>query len=284
LDGATPDPSNHLLIDHASVRQSLSSAMDRALANAGLSRSDAFVALVTRIRDEQSSQIRQAARLVADTLAADGLVHTFGTGHSHVLAEEAFFRAGGLVAVNPIRNHRLMMLEGAIASTHAEREHGFARLILELHEVSPGDVAIIISNSGRHAVPIEMALEMRTREARVVAITSLAQSRAATSRHASGKRLFELADVVLDNGVPEGDALISVPGIDSPMGPGSTVSGAALVNAVLVDALAAARGVRVAVLRSANLEKGDDELRSQHRAVPGPCPGVWKNMQPGLTN
>jgi uncharacterized phosphosugar-binding protein len=243
---------------------------------------DALVAIVTRIRDEQSFQIRQAAMLVTDTLAADGLVHTFGTGHSHLLAEEAFFRAGGLAAVNPIRDHRLMMLDGAIASTHAEREHGLAQSILEQHEVSPGDVAIIVSNSGRNAVPIEMALEMRAREARVVAITSLAQSRAATSRHASGKRLFELADVVLDNGVPEGDALISVPGIDSPMGPGSTVSGAALVNAVLVEAaaLAAARGVRVAVLRSANLEKGDDELVRSIEPYRDRVPAFGKTCNP----
>jgi uncharacterized phosphosugar-binding protein len=223
---------------------------------------DALTALITRIRTEQASQIRDAARLVADTLAADGLVHTFGTGHSHLLAEEAFFRAGGLVAVSPIRDGRLMMLEGALASTRAEREHGLARSLLGRHTVSPGDVAIIVSNSGRNAVPIEMALEMRARHAKVVAITSLAQSRLAIPRHASAKRLFELADVILDNGIPEGDALIGVPGIEWPIGPGSTVSGAALINAVLVEAaaLAAERGLRVAVLRSANLEESDDEL------------------------
>jgi uncharacterized phosphosugar-binding protein len=223
---------------------------------------DALTALITRIRTEQASQIRDAARLVADTLAADGLVHTFGTGHSHLLAEEAFFRAGGLVAVNPIRDRRLMMLEGALASTRAEREHGLARSLLERHTVRSCDVAIIVSNSGRNAVPIEMALEMRARQAKVVAITSLAQSRLAIPRHASGQRLFELADVILDNGIPEGDALIGVPGIEWPIGPGSTVSGAALINAVLVEAaaLAAARGLRVAVLRSANLEESDDEL------------------------
>jgi uncharacterized phosphosugar-binding protein len=223
---------------------------------------DALVALVTRIRAEQAPQIRQAARLVTAALAADGLVHTFGTGHSHLLAEEAFFRAGGLAAVNPIRDRRLMMLEGALASTDAEREHGLARSILERHEVRPGDVAIIISNSGRNAVPIEMALEMRARQAQVVAVTSLAQSREATSRHVSGKRLFELADVVLDNGIPPGDALIGVAGIDRPLGPGSTVAGAAIVNAVLIEAaaLATAQGVRVVVLRSANLDEGEVDL------------------------
>lgn len=225
---------------------------------------DALLALVTRIRQEQCAQIRQAAELVAAALAIDGIVHTFGTGHSHLLAEEAFFRAGGLVAVNPIRDRRLMMLEGAVVSTSAEREHGLARSILERHVIKGGDVGIIMSNSGRNAVPIEMALEMRARQAAVIAITSLAQSRRATSRHDSGKRLFELADVVLDNGVPEGDALVDVAGLDRPMGPGSTVSGAALVNAVFVEAaaLASARGVRVRVLRSANMDQGDRELES----------------------
>jgi uncharacterized phosphosugar-binding protein len=243
---------------------------------------DALVVLVTRIRNEQSPHIRQAARLIADTLAADGLVHTFGTGHSHLVAEEAFFRAGGLAAVNPIRDGRLMMLEGAIASTRAEREHGLARSILGRHKISPGDVAIIVSNSGRNAAPIEMALEMRAGQASVVAITSLTQSRAATSRHVSGKRLFELADVVLDNGIPAGDALVSVPGIDWPMGPGSTVSGAALVNAVLVEAaaLAAARGLRVAVLRSANLEEGDDELERSIEPYRDRVPAFGKTCNP----
>jgi uncharacterized phosphosugar-binding protein len=225
---------------------------------------DALLVLVTRIRQEQSAEIRRAAELVADTLAIDGLVHTFGTGHSHLLAEEAFFRAGGLVAVNPIRDHRLMMLAGAVVSTQAEREHGLARSILERHVISPGDVGIIMSNSGRNAVPIEMAVELRARQAKVIAITSLAHSRRSASRHHSGKRLFELADVVLDNGVPEGDALVQIPGMDRPMGPASTVSGAALVNAVLVEAaaIASARGLRVRVLRSANLDEGDRELEA----------------------
>jgi uncharacterized phosphosugar-binding protein len=225
---------------------------------------DALLALVTRIHREQSDQIRRAAELVADTLAIDGLIHTFGCGHSHLLAEEAFFRAGGLVAVNPIRDRRLMMLAGAVASTQAEREHGLARAILERHVISPGDVGIIVSNSGRNAVPIEMAQEMRARRANVIAITSLAHSRRATSRHRSGNRLFELADVVLDTGVPEGDALVEIPALDRPIGPASTVCGAALVNAVLVEAaaIASARGLRVSVLRSANVDEGDRELEA----------------------
>jgi uncharacterized phosphosugar-binding protein len=225
---------------------------------------DALLALVTRIHREQSDQIRRAANLVADALAIDGLVHTFGAGHSHLLAEEAFFRAGSLVAVSPIRDRRLMMLAGAVASTHAEREHGLARSILERHVVNPGDVGIVMSNSGRNAVPIEMAMEMRARQAKVIAITSLAHSRRSASRHDSGKRLFELADVVLDTGVPEGDALVEIPGIDRPIGPASTVCGAALVNAVLVEAvaIASARGVRPSVLRSANLDEGDRELEA----------------------
>jgi uncharacterized phosphosugar-binding protein len=156
------------------------------------------------------------------------------------------------------------MLDGALVSTHAEREHDLARSILENHDVSPGDVAIVMSNSGRNAVPIEMALEMRARQAKVIAVTSLSHSQRVSSRHRSGKRLFEVADVVLDNGVPEGDALVSISGLDRRMGPGSTVAGAAVVNAVFVEAaaIASARGIQARVLRSANVDEGDRELEA----------------------
>src|SRR5919109_4715922 len=109
-----------------------------------------------------------------------------------------------------------------------------------------------------------MAQGMRARPAKVIAITSLAHSQRSSSRHHSGERLFELADVVLDTGVPEGDALVDIPEIDRPIGPASTVCGAALVNAVLVEAasIASSRGVRVRVLRSANLDEADRELEA----------------------
>lgn len=222
---------------------------------------DTLIALVARIK-ERDVEIRAAAGLIADALAVDGLVHTFGTGHSHLLAEDAFFRAGGLAAVNPIRDARLMMLEGALASTAAEREPGLARAVLAGHEVHPGDAAIIASSSGRNVVPIEMAIAMRERGAKVIAITSVSQARASASRHPTGRHLHDVADVVLDTRVPAGDALVDVPGLPLPLGPASTVVGAAILHATLVAAaaLATARGQTVAILRSANLDGGDEVL------------------------
>jgi uncharacterized phosphosugar-binding protein len=212
--------------------------------------------ILNRIKLEQKQNIDRAGVLVANALGAGGVIHTFGSGHSHLIADEAFFRAGGIAAVNPILDERLIFLKGALESTRAERETGFARELIEKENIEPEDVAIIISNSGRNAVSIEMASEMQTRGVKVIAITSLEQSRASTSRHPSGYRLFEVADLAIDNCVPEGDALLSLPGLNATVGASSTVAGAAVINSVIIAAVSnlLERGERVPVLTSANVE------------------------------
>jgi uncharacterized phosphosugar-binding protein len=221
--------------------------------------------ILDRIEREQAEHITQAGRLVADALDADGVIHTFGTGHSHLIAEEAFFRAGGLAAVNPILDVRLIFLEGAPESTRAERESGLASRLIVRENVRPEDAAIIISNSGRNAAPIEMALEMKSRGVKVVAITNLRQSRDAVPRHPSGKRLFELADVTIDNCAPRGDALLDLPGLDSRIGATSTVAGAAIINSIMIEAVTelVRRGERIPLLPSANLEDVTEEMLRQ---------------------
>jgi uncharacterized phosphosugar-binding protein len=227
--------------------------------------------LLERIKVEQATAIMAAARLVADALIADGVIHTFGTGHSHLIADEAFFRAGGIAAINPILDERLIFLKGALESTRAERVSGLARALLDREQVGPKDVAILISNSGRNNAPVEMAFEMQLRGVKVIAITSVEQSSSSAPLHASGKRLFELADVTIDNCVPPGDALLTLPGLESPVGPSSTVAGAAIINSVMIEAAAETlrRGSEVAVLPSANLdgvsEKRLKELLSRYR-------------------
>lgn len=212
--------------------------------------------LLERIKQEQRDKIMAAAQLVADALVTNGVVHTFGTGHSHLIADEAFFRAGGIAAINPILDERLVFLKGALESTRAERVSGFARALVDKEQVGPNDVAIVISNSGRNNAPVEMALEMKSRGVRVVAITSVAQSSSSIPLHSSGKRLFELADVVVDNCVPPGDALLTLPGLASRIGPSSTVAGAAIINSIVIEAVAETlrRGAPVPVLPSANLD------------------------------
>lgn len=222
---------------------------------------DGLQAVLERIKREQASNIRDAGGLVADALSAGGIVHAFGTGHSHLIADEAFFRAGGIAAVNPILDERLIFLKGALESTRSEQESGFARSLIEREQIRPEDVAIIISNSGRNAAPIEMALEMKARGVKVVAITNLEQSKLSDSRDASGKKLFQLADVTIDNCVPAGDALLPLPGLASRIGPSSTVAGAAIINSIIIEAVAELlrRGATVPVLPSANVEGVSEE-------------------------
>ena len=212
--------------------------------------------ILGRIEKEQSVNIRRAALSIADTIQKGGIVHTFGTGHSHIIAEEAFFRAGGIAAINPIYDERLIFLKGALESTRAERESGLAAALIEKENVKEGDAAILISNSGRNAAPVEMSLEMKQRGVFVIAITSIEQSSSSAPRHASGKRLFEIADIAIDNCVPPGDALMSIPGLTSKTAASSTVAGAAIIHSIVLEAIGEliSRGVTPPVLQSANLD------------------------------
>ncbi|MBA3355969.1 MAG: SIS domain-containing protein [Pyrinomonadaceae bacterium] len=233
---------------------------------------DGLQAVLERIKCEQGNNIQRAGRLVATALSAGGVIHTFGTGHSHLIADEAFFRAGGIAAVNPILDERLIFLKGVLESTRAERESGLALELIAREDVRADDAAIIISNSGRNAVPVEMALEMKARGVKVIAITNVEQSAVSTAHHASGKRLYELADVTIDNCVPTGDALISLPGMDSRVGPASTVAGAAVINSIILVAVSEVlqRGELAPVLPSANVEGvGEETLRDILRPYKG---------------
>ena len=215
-----------------------------------------LIAILHRLLNEQASGIQQAAALVADCLKQGGVVHTFGTGHAHLIAAEPFYRAGGLAPVDAILDDRITFSHGAFESTRAERTAGLAADILQSISLTPQDVAIVISNSGRNAVPVEMALLLKERGVKVIAITSLAQSQASSPRNPLGLRLFEVANLVLDNCVPVGDGALSVPGVSFPVGPTSTVAGAAIINSIFVQCaiLLAGKGLRVPVLPSGNLE------------------------------
>jgi uncharacterized phosphosugar-binding protein len=217
---------------------------------------DGLQAILERIKREQADNLKAAGFLVADALSAGGIIHTFGTGHSHLIADEAFFRAGGIAAVNPILHERLIFLKGALESTRTEQESGFARQLLSQESVRNVDAGIIISNSGRNTVPIEMAVEMKNLGLKVIAITSLELSRRSAPRHSSGKHLYDVVDVVIDNCVPPGDALLQLTSVSGRIGPASTVAGAAIINSIIIEAVAELmrRGETVPILPSANSE------------------------------
>ena len=225
---------------------------------------DTLHEMLQQVEETQAEAIRAAGQLAANCLANDGLIHVFGAGHSHLLAEEIFFRAGGLAAVNPIFDSGLMLHESALSSTDLERLEGYAAIVLSRYTFSAHDLMIVISNSGRNAAPIEAAMEARRRKLPVIAVTALAYSQSSASRHSSGKRLFELADVVLDNCGRPGDGAVQVAGLPERICPTSTIIGAALLHAVIYEAVSIllAKGMPPAIIRSANLDSKEDSRES----------------------
>ncbi|MET9318398.1 SIS domain-containing protein [Kribbella sp. NPDC003505] len=213
------------------------------------------LAIAQRAADTQLGAIRVAAGLVADALAGGRTFWVFGTGHSHALAEELYGRAGGLADIRAILEPGLMLHEGLQKSSLLERLPGLADVLLEINPLTAGDVLLVASNSGRNAVPVEFALGARARGVQVIALTSLAHSNAVTSRAPGGQRLFETADVVLDNCGEPGDALIEVPGTPEPTGATSTLVGALLLQALTVEVVTRLtdRGQPPNILRSLNI-------------------------------
>jgi uncharacterized phosphosugar-binding protein len=221
---------------------------------------DQIVAIMDEILSTEGEAWDAAIAAIAATLRAGRLVYVAGSGHSHLLALEVFYRAGGIAAAQAVLDEDLMLHRGAERSTRLERDSGRAAAVLKAAGLTSGDVIIIASNSGRNAYPVELALEAKAAGATVIALTSLRHSRSVTSRHASGKRLFELADIALDNGGVPGDAGLTVPGHPAPMGPTSTIVGVWVLNAILAEAVAllARDGIIVDVWQSANSASGDN--------------------------
>lgn len=224
---------------------------------------DLFVGEVHRqmalVETTQRDAIKQAARWVSEALQGDRFFWAFGTGHSHMVAEEIFYRAGGLARGAPILEDKLMLHDHAIEATYLERESGYAARILANYPLAEGDVLLVASNGGRNAVPIEMVLKARELGVRTVALTNLNQSRNWPSRHSSGKRLFEVADLVIDNCGLDGDAAIQLPGFDFRIGPPSSITGMLIINLIVVQAIedAVQAGTKPEVFISSNT-KGDD--------------------------
>lgn len=207
---------------------------------------------------EQRSQLDKAASLMENTLKSEGLLYAFGTGHSHMLAEEIFYRAGGLLPVYPILVDELMLHRSASTSTKIERIEGLADKILENYDLSPDDTFLIISNSGINAVPVESALYAKSRGCKVIALTSLTHSKASKPRNSHDLHLYEIADVVLDNGAPCGDAVITVG--NKKVAPISTITGAFLLNLLVIEIARRFqhKGIDLPVFLSANLEDSDE--------------------------
>ncbi|CAG7652690.1 SIS domain-containing protein [Paenibacillus allorhizosphaerae] len=207
----------------------------------------------------QADMMHKASERCAKVLLANKQLFFFGTGHSHMLAEEAYYRAGGFKQVKPILETALMLHESAVKSTRMERMEGYADILLDEHKVGQDDLIFIISNSGLNAVPVEMAFGAKARGAAVIAITNVKHSMSAAPRHSSGKKLYEIADIVLDNCGDRGDASVRLENVGVAVGPTSSVIGAFIINSVMVQVAdnIARQGLVPQVYVSANVEEGD---------------------------
>ena len=219
----------------------------------------AVLTLLDAIDEQEVGKIIQAADVIADAVAQDGILYTFGTGHSHIVAEDVAYRAGGLVPVDAILEAALTGHEKVRQSEFMERVEGIAKVILDYYTPTAHDAIVIISNSGRNAAPIEMAMEAHKRGMPVIAITSLAHSQGTTSRHSSGKKLYELADIVIDNHCVKGDAMIRMEGLPMPVGAGSGVTGLYILHTIIVQTIQTLldRGIKPPVFMSGNLDGAD---------------------------
>lgn len=215
--------------------------------------------IISEIKADCTEAIEQSAVLFKDALVNNHKIFLFGTGHSHMLAEELFYRAGGLVQVQPVLDEELMLHISASESTVLERKQGLADELFNRYSMKPDDVIVIISNSGRNGVIVDMALLCKERGLKTIALTNLNHTNASPSRHNSGKRLCEITDVVLDNLGCVGDACVSVDGIDGKICATSTVAGALILNAVVARCveLCAECGYNPPHFCSANVDGGD---------------------------
>ena len=196
--------------------------------------------VLRRIADTQAGAIEEASAWCADTIAGDGLVHLFGTGHSRIPVEEMFPRYGSYPGFNPrvelsmTFHTQVVGANGQRQAMFIERVPGLAEVILSNFVFGPNDVMIVFSAGGLSAVPVEMARGARRRGLKVIAVTSVEQSMSDEPYPAVGSRLLDEADLVIDLCTPHADALIEIDGLDTPVGPGSTIAAVAIVNSIKV--------------------------------------------------
>ena len=213
------------------------------------------------LASSQRKKIAQAASVLVRAVVGGRSIFSFGASHSFILTEEMVYRTGGLMLVNPIHPHGMNALVRPMTLTsRLERVEGLGTELLNASAARAGDVLIIASVSGRNAVAIDMALAARARKLRVIGITSIAYTSGVKSRHSSGKKLVDLCDIIIDNGAPYGDAVVKIAGFPQKVGPLSSLTGIAIVNALISEVVArlVKRGVKPPVYMSANVDGGDE--------------------------
>lgn len=243
---------------------------------------DLAVEVLHQISESQSDAIEQASQWCADAIAGDGLVHLFGTGHSRIPVEEMFPRYGSYPGFNPMVelsmtfHTQVVGANGQRQAMFIERTPGLAEVILSNFTFGPKDVLVVFSAGGLSAVPVEMARGARRRGLRVIAVTSVQQSMSNEPDPAVGARLLDEADLTIDLCTPHADAMIAIEGLDTPVGPGSSLAAVAIVNSIKVRTaqLLVERGAMPSVITRASVvgadrsrELFDDAYREHARRI-----------------
>ncbi|MCB5178327.1 SIS domain-containing protein [Streptomyces antimicrobicus] len=233
---------------------------------------DAAIGLLQRVREEEEAAIAAAGAAVADAVAAGNRLFAFGAGHSSLPAQDVVYRAGGLAVMNflAVPGTAGVDVMPATLGSALERVDGLAGAVLDSSPAGAGDVLVVISLSGRNALPVEMAMNARALGLKVIGVTSLAYAEGTRSRHVSGTFLKDHCDIVVDSKIAVGDAELTADGIDAPFAPASTVVTSAIMQAVMAAAAGdlAARGLEPPLLRSGNVDGGHEwngRVMSQYR-------------------
>lgn len=239
--------------------------------------------------EKQQEQIQQVAEWFANSILKGRMVHVFGSGHSRIMVEEMWPRYGSFPGFNPIVElsltfHNLVVgANGQRQAMFLENVEGLAERILRNFDIQETDSALIISSSGCNIVPIEMAELFQRKKVKVVAIITEKHAAVSTSKRKDGKKLSDFADMILDTGAPAGDAMIQVPGLDTPVAPGSTVGGVLLVNTIKAETarLLTAAGKPPKVLTAGCLvgaERAKELFESAYDEHAHRLVGLYKNV------
>lgn len=234
---------------------------------------DAARKIIDMIETTQAENLDRAAEQYAETIANDGLVHLWGGGHSRMGVEETFPRIGSIVGFHPIVELAITHYTNVVGPMGLrqafllERVDGYGEAILKNYDFGPHDCLVVFSSTGINNVALDIALGGKARGLPVIAVTSVAHQMATASRHPSNKRLAEVADIVLDNCTPPGDATVHVEGCEYPVAPGSTLATTTIVqtlNALTAEKLVA-RGYKPLILGSPHFV-GDPEAEANLEA------------------
>lgn len=232
--------------------------------------------VVDTLEKTQVNNMKKASKTLSQLLFDGGIIHVFGAGHSRAFGMEMCGRAGGLAPMKLIGLEDLALLDKdqSINLVELERDPNTAHRLLELHEIQNNDAIIIVSNSGINGSSVELALECKRRGIHVVVVTSLKHSIEMQSRHSSGKKLYEIADDVIDNCCPYGDALLQIPNLEAKTGSASSIAGAIIAQSLTVEIIGQFidTGRVPPVFLSANINGGDEHNRQilevyKHRRI-----------------